>query len=96
MHQVGAVAKSKAKVQDDRLIAEHIGPDWDRYGGRADARTRAGVPVWTLIGYLRVVDGEVEEAAAAYELPREAIEAALAYYRRNKAYIEARLLLNSA
>jgi hypothetical protein len=30
------------------------------------------------------------------EVPVEVIEAALAYYRRNKTYIDARLLLNSA
>jgi len=34
--------------------------------------------------------------ARDYALPREAVEAALAYYRRNKEYIDARLLLNSA
>ena len=66
-----------------------------RLGGRADARTVSGVPVWALIGHKRAVKADVDELASAYDLPREEVEAALAYYRRNKAYIDARLLLNS-
>jgi uncharacterized protein (DUF433 family) len=92
------VAKSKARLDEDRLIQEYIDPDWDRYpAGRADARLREyGVSVWTLIGHLRAIGGDVDQLAADYELPHEAVEAALAYYRQNKDYVDARLLLNSA
>ncbi|TAK20102.1 MAG: hypothetical protein EPO26_18555 [Chloroflexota bacterium] len=89
------MATSKTKLHDERLIAEHVEPKDFRAGGRADARTSGGVPIWALIGHLRVVEGGVDEVASAYDLPREEVEAALAYYRRNKAYIDARLLLNS-
>ena len=88
--------KRRSDVDEQHLIEQHVDPNWDRYGGRADARTREGVPVWALVSYLRLVDGNVEKAAAAYALPREAVEAALAYYQRNKKYIDARILLNSA
>jgi uncharacterized protein (DUF433 family) len=54
------------------------------------------MPVWALIGQLSTLDGDVEQLAADYELPREAVEAALARYRRNWDFIEARLLLNRA
>jgi uncharacterized protein (DUF433 family) len=85
-------------MDDQEIIDRYIDLDTDRYpGGRADARLRTyGVPVWALIGQLRVLDGDVDQVARDYELPREAVEAALAYYRRNKEYIDARLLLNSA
>ncbi|MBI3968694.1 MAG: hypothetical protein HY329_23920 [Chloroflexi bacterium] len=33
---------------------------------------------------------------AAYAIPRESVAAALTYYQRNKEYIDARILLNSA
>ncbi len=84
-------------MDEQQLIERYIDLDTDRYpGGRADARLREyGVPVWALIGHLRVVDEDVDRVAEDYELPREAVEAALAYYRRNQPYIDARLLLNS-
>ena len=51
--------------------------------------------MWALVGHLRAVCDDVDRVAADYELPREAVEAALAYYRRNKDLIDARLLLNT-
>jgi uncharacterized protein (DUF433 family) len=92
------MAKSKARPDEDRLIQEYIDPNWDQDpAGRADARLREyGVSVWALIGHLRAIGGDVQQLAEDYELPREAVDAALAYYRQNKDYIDARLLLNSA
>ncbi|MGH2460398.1 MAG: hypothetical protein ACRDIY_16210 [Chloroflexota bacterium] len=85
-------------MDDQTLIDAFIDPDTDRYpGGQADARLRlSGISVWALIGYLRVVDGNVERAAQDYAVPLEAVQAALAYYRRHRSLIDARLLLNSA
>lgn len=85
-------------MDEQKLIERYIDLDTDRYpSGRADARLqRYGVPVWALIGQLRALGGNVDQLARDYELPREAVEAALAYYCRNKEYIDARLLLNSA
>jgi len=54
----------------------------------------SGVDVWAIIGYLRGFD--IDETAAAYEVPREAVEAALAYYDRHRKVIDARLTLNDA
>jgi uncharacterized protein (DUF433 family) len=90
--------KNQERAKEDRLIQRHIDQNWGRFpGGRADARLcGSGVPVWALVGHLRVVDDDVDRVAADYKLPREAVEAALAYYRRHKDLIDARLLLNSA
>ena len=90
------MARTRNKPDDDRLIAERIDPEWERYGGRADARTREGVPVWALVAQLRANGDDPDQLARDYDLPRETVEAALAYYRRNKKHIDARILLNSA
>jgi uncharacterized protein (DUF433 family) len=83
----------KVRPDEQRLITEHIDTSW----GRADARLkRAGVSVWSLIGYLRAFDGDSERVRQAFALSPGEMAAALAYYQQNKAYIEARLLLNRA
>lgn len=55
-----------------------------------------GVPIWAIIGSLTEDADNVEEVAEAYGLPREAVEAALAFYRRHHAAIDARLAQNVA
>jgi uncharacterized protein (DUF433 family) len=87
------------KTLDERaLIARYIDLEWDRYpGGRADARLRDfGVPIWALIAHLGAPGNDSDQLARDYQLPRSAVEAALAFYRQNKDYIDARILLNSA
>ena len=65
--------------------------------GRADARLRGyGVNVWAVVGQLRIHEGCIDEVMKDYDIPRDAVQAALAYYGQNKDYIDARLLLNSA
>jgi uncharacterized protein (DUF433 family) len=65
--------------------------------GKADARLLDyGVHVWAVIGQLKVERWDIDAVARSYDLPREAVEAAIAYYQANKNFIDARLLLNSA
>ena len=88
-----ASTNQRSELDEQRLIEQHIDASW----GRADARLkRAGVSVWSLIGYLRAFEGDLERTQGAFELSAEELEAALAYYRRNQQYIDARLLLNTA
>lgn len=54
------------------------------------------IPVWALIGHLRVVDGDVAEVAADYDVLCEAVDAAVAYYHQHQHLIEARLTANAA
>lgn len=92
-----AKIERRSDIHEQELIARYIDPEWDRYPpGRADARTREGVPVWALVAHLRAIGNDSEQLARDYHLPREVVDAALAYYRRNKEYIDARILLNSA
>lgn len=79
---------------DQQLIERWIDPESRRYG-RAEARLKQyGVSVWVLMSYWYYGQGDIDRAAKEYHLPREAVEAALAYYRQHQKYIDARILLN--
>jgi uncharacterized protein (DUF433 family) len=54
-----------------------------------------GIPVWALIAHLRVA-GDPQRVAEDYEVPLEAVEAALAYYALHRYLIDARIALNDA
>jgi uncharacterized protein (DUF433 family) len=83
---------------EQHLIERHVDLETDRYpSGRADARLRdSGVSVWAIVTFLRIYGHDVDKVAEHFELSREEVEAALAYYRRNKPYIDARITLNEA
>ena len=86
---------AQQRTRDDALMERYIEPDPHR-PGRANARlVDYGTHVWALIGHYKAVGGDALQVAREYDLPLEAVEAALAYYRRHKKYIDATLLLNS-
>jgi uncharacterized protein (DUF433 family) len=65
--------------------------------GEAEARLRHyGVSVWALIEYWYGVDFDKAAVGRDYDLPAEAVDAALAYYKIHKALIDARIALNAA
>lgn len=79
---------------EQQLIERWIDPASRQYG-RAEARLKQhGVSVWVLMSYWYYGQGNVDVVAEEYHLPREAVEAALAYYRHHQKYIDARILLN--
>lgn len=83
-------------VTDLDVIASYVEEDPRRPGPvRARLRT-SGVEVWVLVAQLPAAAGDVAQLAAAYDLPREAVEAALAYYRSHKELIDAQIALNAA
>ena len=55
----------------------------------------SAVPVWAIIGYLEAASGDIEQVAVDYDVPREAVDAALAYYRRHGILIDARIAANA-
>jgi hypothetical protein len=80
---------------DAELIERHIVPHPIKRG-RAYARLRdSGYSVATLLRFLDSVDGDVVETARVYELPEESVLAVLAFYRQNKPYIDAVILLEN-
>jgi hypothetical protein len=77
----------------DALIDQYVQQDPNRRG-RHEARvvTEIASPqIWILIPYLRAA--RVEEIAEAYNLPMEAVLAAIGYDRRLPDLFDARILL---
>jgi uncharacterized protein (DUF433 family) len=82
---------------EKELIAHYVEENPHR-PGVADVRLVSpyGVPVWAIVGYLDVVEGNLSQVAEDYLVPVEAVKAALAYYRQHKAVIDARISANAA
>ena len=80
--------------QTQQLIARWIEPHpWK--GSAAEARLKdSKISVWAIIGHLGGDDGDLQQAADDYDIPVEAVEAAVAYYRQHRAAIDARLAQN--
>ena len=76
---------------DDELIKRFIEPNPHNPGADEARIARYGVPVWAVIGYLQAVGGDEECVARDYELPIEAVGAAIAYYRHHQKIIDARI-----
>ncbi len=83
-------------MDEKALVAKSIEPNPHRLGLDEARLKNYGVSVWALVGYLDAAGGDVDRVAADYELPRVAVEAALAYYRRHRELIDARLAANVA
>jgi uncharacterized protein (DUF433 family) len=80
---------------DDELIARYVAEDPELPGPLHARLKESGEKVWLLIAYLRgAAGGDIARTAADYELPKEAVRAAEAYYRRHKALIDARIAVN--
>ncbi len=78
-------------MTDQELINTYIEPNPNKQRIAEAWIVKYAVPVWALIGHLPAVHGSIDQTAADCELPRGAVEAACAYYRRHKAVIDARL-----
>ena len=81
-------------IEHQSLIDQYV----ERPPGRgvADARLRDyGVEVWALAMYYQEVAGaDPDVVATDYGIPRQAVDAALAYYAEHRDVIDARILLN--
>lgn len=55
-----------------------------------------GIHVWALIGHLPSAKGKPEQVAKDYQIPVEAVEAALAYYEQHRGAIDAMLEANAS
>lgn len=87
-------------MDEDALIARYIEPNPHKSGVAEVWVVGAEghvVPIWAIIGhYLLAVNQDADQVAFNYDMPREAIDAALAYYRRHKCAIDARIEANAA
>ncbi len=53
------------------------------------------VPVWSLVGFSAAYHGDLARVAKGFNIPLEAVEAAMAYYAANKCVIDNRIEANA-
>jgi uncharacterized protein (DUF433 family) len=82
-------------MSTDALIDRFIAQDPYRSGAAEAVIAGFGVSVWAVVGHLMWTNFDVHATAQSYELPVEAVQAALAYYQRHKCEIDARLEANT-
>jgi uncharacterized protein (DUF433 family) len=88
---------AQAEREEGALIERHVAPDPAGRGAPYARLTESGAPVWALVAYHQGdAGGDVRLVAEGYGASVEAVRAALAYYRRHRAEIDAWLLLNRA
>lgn len=78
-------------ARDEALIRRWIRPHPHKDGPEDVVLAESLVPVYAVIGYLPVAADNLDRVADAYDVPRAAVEAALAYYRQHQAVIDARI-----
>ncbi len=78
------------------LVARYIELNPNRPGAGEARLVGYGIPVWAIIGHYQATGRDARYVADSYEVPLEAVQAALAYYRRHRSEIEARLAANAA
>lgn len=80
---------------EDALIDRYIDFHPHR-SGPGDARIAGyGYAVWILIDALDAAGQDVARVAREYELPQDAVRAAIGYYRRHRDAIDARTRANA-
>ena len=85
------------RVESNPSWKEHIAPlgKWVTSYEIANAHLAiSGDLVWAIVGYSRSAGGDLDRVAADFKITRSAVDAAMAYYNDNKAFIDAKLPLN--
>ncbi len=84
----------KMRKRPDALIERYIELD-PRRPRLDEAQIKDyGIAVWAIIGRLEAAHGDVDQAAGDYNLPPDAVRAALAYYTQHREAIDARRAAN--
>ncbi len=90
-----ASTDAAAKVDADEAAPDvTIGLDPHRPGRHRARLVEYGVPIWALIADLQGNEWDAARTAPDYNIPKAAVEAAIAYYEAEPKYIDAFLLLN--
>lgn len=77
-----------------RLVETHITPHLHKAGLSEVVLRGRQVPVWAIIGHLMSMPGDIDQVAEDYDVPDEAVVAALLFYADNKVIIDERLRAN--
>jgi uncharacterized protein (DUF433 family) len=82
-----------SETASEEMIARWVQPNPHKEGPAEAWLPASGVSVWVLINQLHLDGWKVERVAKDYQLPLEAVKAAVAYYERHKEIIDARIAL---
>lgn len=85
---------TEGTADDDLLIERYIEADPFNLGPSEAQIVDHGVSVWALMTHHQGTGNDLARTAAAYGLEPEAVKAAIRYYCRHQALIDARILLN--
>ncbi len=88
------MVRELTETEADALIAAHIRPHPSNSGLDEYWVEEPGVSVWAIIGVWLVSDHNTDATARTYRLSNEEMEAVLAFYRKHKWRIDARLAQN--
>ena len=79
---------------DDALVDAMIEQDPSK-PGRHNARFKEyGTHVWAVLGVLQRTNGDVAATAREWQMPEDAVRAAIRYYERHKELFDAYFLLD--
>lgn len=82
---------------DRQALIDHWIEFHPRKPGPAEARLKvSAIPVWSIVGDVGLAHGDLAELAAAFDVPTDAVEAALAYYEEHRGQLDARIAENLA
>ena len=87
---------ASTRAMSEAEIAQHVQPNPRRGGVAEYLMVGTGIEVWVIIGYLHAVGDDVNRVAQDYALSPEAVQAALAHYRRHQRAIDDRIAQNAA
>lgn len=98
--------RQRAPNVDTDDLRRMIGPDKHRPGAARSRLLAEQIPVWAIIGHIGAVAGTTDpgairdeviaRVAADYDVPSEAVDAALLYYQEHRGAIDALLAANAA
>ncbi len=83
-------------TEQEALIARWIQPNPHKPGAAAAWVLPHHVSVWAIVMQLQLDGWNVPGVAAWYELPVEAVEAAIEFYQRHKVDVDAKIAHNRA
>lgn len=98
--------RQRATNVDPDDLRRMIGPDQYRPGAERARLLAEQVPVWAIIGHIgalaettdpgAITDEVIAQVAFDYDVPPEAVDAAVLYYQEHRGAIDALLAANAA
>lgn len=83
-----------SEEERERLIRTHVTSNPNKPGIAEAWIHPEHVSVWAIVSYLEAVHGDLEQAAHDYDLPLDAVKAAVAYFSRHQSVIAAHIEAN--